>query len=184
MIAAVQSNKPPTTHVMSVARFERFFRLAASLNVDKQDLKRYSDFEVSYVHVTHGAVMNVDFDSFDVVFNCYCARLCFDGYVSASYREAMRRFRGVKVLAVQDEYDRTDVLKAAIKDLGFHIVLTCVPPDSIEYVYPRGEFPNVEFATVLTGYVPDELATNRPALVPLAQTRPRAPVLVMWATRQ
>jgi hypothetical protein len=44
MIAAVQSNKPPTTHVMSVARFERFFRLAASLNVDKQDLKRYSDF--------------------------------------------------------------------------------------------------------------------------------------------
>ena len=44
MIAAVQSNKSPTTHVMSVARFERFFRIAAGLNVDKQDLKRYSDF--------------------------------------------------------------------------------------------------------------------------------------------
>src|ERR1700741_3559519 len=44
MIAAVQSNKPPTTHVMSVAKFERFFRIAAGLDVDKQDLKRYSDF--------------------------------------------------------------------------------------------------------------------------------------------
>jgi hypothetical protein len=43
MIAAVQSNKV-AIHVMSVARFERFFRIAASLNVDKQDLKRYSDF--------------------------------------------------------------------------------------------------------------------------------------------
>src|ERR1700726_5112753 len=43
MIAAVQSNKV-ATHVMSVARFEGFFRIAASLNVDKQDLKRYSDF--------------------------------------------------------------------------------------------------------------------------------------------
>ena len=43
MIAAVQSNKV-ATHAMSVARFERFFRMAASLNVDKQDLKRYSDF--------------------------------------------------------------------------------------------------------------------------------------------
>ena len=43
MIAAVQSNKV-ATHVMSVARFERFFRIAAGLNVDKQDLKRYSDF--------------------------------------------------------------------------------------------------------------------------------------------
>jgi hypothetical protein len=30
--------------VMGVARFERFFRAAASLTVDKDDLKRYSDF--------------------------------------------------------------------------------------------------------------------------------------------
>jgi hypothetical protein len=30
--------------VMSVAKFERFFRVAASLDVDKNDLKRYSDF--------------------------------------------------------------------------------------------------------------------------------------------
>jgi hypothetical protein len=31
------------THVMGVARFERFFRAAAGLDADKQDLKRYSD---------------------------------------------------------------------------------------------------------------------------------------------
>jgi hypothetical protein len=30
--------------VMNVAKFERFFRLAAGLDVDKNDLKRYSDF--------------------------------------------------------------------------------------------------------------------------------------------
>lgn len=30
--------------VMAVARFERFFREAAGLDVDKSDLKRYSDF--------------------------------------------------------------------------------------------------------------------------------------------
>jgi hypothetical protein len=34
----------PATHVMGVARFERFFRVAAGLDVDKADLKRYSDF--------------------------------------------------------------------------------------------------------------------------------------------
>lgn len=44
MIAAVQSNQPPTSHVMSVSKFERFFRIVAGLDVDKQDLKRYSDF--------------------------------------------------------------------------------------------------------------------------------------------
>ncbi len=30
--------------MMGINRFERFFRLAASLDVDKNDLKRYSDF--------------------------------------------------------------------------------------------------------------------------------------------
>ena len=30
--------------VMGVARFERFFRVAASLDVDKDDLKRYQEF--------------------------------------------------------------------------------------------------------------------------------------------
>jgi hypothetical protein len=30
--------------VMNVSRFERFFRIAAGLDVDKADLKRYSDF--------------------------------------------------------------------------------------------------------------------------------------------
>ena len=44
MIAAVQSNTTPASHVISVAKFERFFRIAAGLDVDKQDLKRYSDF--------------------------------------------------------------------------------------------------------------------------------------------
>ncbi|MDB6160484.1 MAG: hypothetical protein JWO04_4190, partial [Gammaproteobacteria bacterium] len=29
--------------VMNIAKFERFFRLAASLDVDKEDLRRYSD---------------------------------------------------------------------------------------------------------------------------------------------
>jgi hypothetical protein len=30
--------------VMGVTKFERFFRVAAGLDIDKQDLKRYSDF--------------------------------------------------------------------------------------------------------------------------------------------
>ena len=30
--------------VMGVSKFERFFRVAASLDVDKQDLKRYTEF--------------------------------------------------------------------------------------------------------------------------------------------
>lgn len=131
--------------------------------------KRFSGFDVDYVHVTHHASMGFDFDGYDIVFHSYCARLCFEGYVSESYREHLRNFPGVKVLAVQDEYDHTDTLKAAIKDLKFDIVLTCVPQDSLEYVYPRAEFPDVEFITVFTGYVPDDFASSLPPAKPLAE---------------
>lgn len=131
--------------------------------------KRFSGFEVDYVHVTHHALMGFDFDGYDVIFHSYCSRLCFEGYVSEDYREHLRRFSGVKVLAVQDEYDHTDTLKAAIKDLKFDIVLTCVPQDSLEYVYPRADFPDVEFITVFTGYVPDDFAAKLPAPKRLAE---------------
>lgn len=36
--------------VMSVPRFERFFRVVASLEVSKQDLKRYTDFINRKIH--------------------------------------------------------------------------------------------------------------------------------------
>ncbi|WFU34352.1 DUF1931 family protein [Bradyrhizobium brasilense] len=42
MIAAVQSNQPRASLVMHMARIERFCRIVA--DVDKQDIKRYSDF--------------------------------------------------------------------------------------------------------------------------------------------
>lgn len=141
--------------------------------------KKYSGFLTQYVHVTHDALVEFDFSGFDVVFHNYCARLCFPGYVSESYRDRLRNFPGLKVLAVQDEYDRTDTLKAAIKDLGFDIVLTCVPQDSLEYVYPRSEFPNVTFITVFTGYVSDDFEASRPPAPRLSER----PVLIGYRGR-
>jgi hypothetical protein len=38
------------TDLMSVAKFERFFRAAASLDIDKEDLRRYNDFVGHKIH--------------------------------------------------------------------------------------------------------------------------------------
>ncbi len=118
-------------------------------------LSRYSEFEVSYVHVTNEAELDFDLNEFDTVFHSYCARLPFDDYVSPDYLDKLKSFRGVKLLAVQDEYDRTGTLRRAIQAIGFHAVLTCVPPAMVERIYPREMFPRTEFITVLTGYVPE-----------------------------
>jgi hypothetical protein len=44
MIAARPLEQEALPHLMGIARFERFFRIAARLDVDKEDLKRYSEF--------------------------------------------------------------------------------------------------------------------------------------------
>jgi hypothetical protein len=36
--------------LMNVSRFERFFRVAASLDIDKEDLRRYNDFVNRKIH--------------------------------------------------------------------------------------------------------------------------------------
>jgi hypothetical protein len=43
MTAAAQSDKSPTTHVMSVAKFERFFRIAAGLRQARGRAARIAD---------------------------------------------------------------------------------------------------------------------------------------------
>lgn len=131
--------------------------------------KLHSYYEVSYLHVTHGAEIDFDFDAFDAVFHSYCARFSTENYVSDSYIEALKRFRGVRLVAFQDEYEQTNALRRAVQDLQFDVVFTCVPNDGRELIYPTHAFPQTEFVPALTGYVPEGLKNRRSSWVPLAQ---------------
>jgi hypothetical protein len=132
-------------------------------------LKRYIDGEVEFIHVTNRAKLNVDLNRYDAVFQNYCARWPYVGYVCEDFAEKLANFAGPKILAVQDEYDRTAILLDAIERVGFDIVLTCVPPDQIERVYPRARYPFTKFKQVLTGYVPENLDQISSFAMPLRQ---------------
>jgi hypothetical protein len=132
-------------------------------------LKNFTNYEVDYVHVTHGAWLDFDINEYDVIFHNYCARLCFDGYVSEHYQKALMDFRGLKILAVQDDYDRTATLHRAIRRLGFHVLLTCIQSDFWPLVYPKSELPGLTIIQGLTGYVPERLLDRQFPVAPLAQ---------------
>lgn len=132
-------------------------------------ISNFTSFEVRYVHVTHGARIDFDLNEFDVLFHSYCARLCFEGYVSESYEAAVMSFRGLKLLAVQDEYDNTATLHAAIRRLGFHVLLSCIQPEFLPLVHPRSELPGVAIFQVLTGYVPERLLQRSINAKPLSE---------------
>lgn len=118
---------------------------------------RYSRNDVTYVNGTHGARLGVELDEFDAVWLNYCCRLCFPGYVGADVRRALKAYRGIKLVSVQDEYEQTEHLRQAIEELEFDVVFSVVPERARDYVYPRERFPRTEFISVLTGYVPEHL---------------------------
>jgi len=134
-------------------------------------LKNFTSYEVDYVHVTHGAWLDFDINEYDIVFHNYCARLCFDGYVSEHYQKALMNFRGLKVLAVQDDCDRTAALHRAIGRLGFHVLLTCIQSDFWPLVYPKSELPGLAIIQGLTGYMPERLLERQFCITPLADRR-------------
>src|SRR5262249_6342676 len=97
----------------------------------------------------------------DAVWMNYCAGLAFEPHYGASTPESLRRslaaYHGPKLIALQDEYDRTNRLREQLRAVGATVVLTCVPQQFLDYVYPRDMFPGVRFETVLTGYASDDL---------------------------
>lgn len=118
---------------------------------------RYSRYDVSYINGTHGARLSVELDDFDAVWLNYCCRLCYPGYVGADVRHALKAYRGIKLVSVQDEYEQTETLRQAIEELEFDVVFSVVPESARDYVYPKERFPRTEFISVLTGYVPEHL---------------------------
>jgi len=136
-----------------------------------ESFHRHSEYSVSYV--SSHAACEFDLDYFDAVLIHYSVRICFPGFLSPSFAKALRSYRGVKALMLQDEYDATDAACNAIEDLGIGVVFTCVPEPYIHAVYPRERFSHVEFVNVLTGYVPSDLS----ALPPCKPMRDRSIVI-------
>ena len=117
----------------------------------------FSSADVHYLHVTHDARPVVDLDRYDAVLLSYCVRLCIPGYVSERFLRLMDRYKGVRAIAIQDEYEAVEKERLGLDRLRPHVVLTCVPPDQREAVYPSSRYPNTSFVHVLTGYTPSHL---------------------------
>lgn len=76
-------------------------------------------------------------------------------------KRRFRDFAGVKVLMKQDENYRFREVADYVGEVGFDIVLTCLPEDEIEKVYPHDIVGNTRFVRMLTGYVTPTLRSMR-----------------------
>jgi len=151
--------------------YDSYYRYVGTIRDYLQAFLYYSRHRFWFVNATNTARCLFDLSKFDVVFIHYSVRLCLPQHIAREFSEAVRRFGGLKLLCIQDEYDHVEMTRSWIKRLGIHVVFTCVPTrEGIEKVYPSNEFPHTRFESVLTGYVA-ESAMEIPFGRPLAERK-------------
>jgi len=119
-----------------------------------QSIKTFSRHEIYYASGVRLAQQQLGLDAFDVVILHYGVRLSLESFIAPVYAESLPKFKGLKILFIQDEYDTTETARKWMERLKIDVVFTCVPPRYIETVYPRARFPSTEFINTLTGFVP------------------------------
>lgn len=119
-------------------------------------LHKYSSNCYWFSHHDENQELNIDLGRFDAVIVHYSVRLPYD-QISESARQCLSSYKGLKVLFIQDEYNNTFRAWEWISLINFDLVFTVVPSESVHLVYPPEKFPNTQFVSCLTGYVPESL---------------------------
>lgn len=120
-------------------------------------LEKFSRHAI-YIFNSKGDVSDrLDLERFDGVIIHYSLVACMDTYIGPNLRAAIRKFRGLKAVFIQDEYRWINDTTDALRDLGVHILFGCVPQEIVDEVYAPDRLPDVVRETVLTGYVPHQL---------------------------
>ncbi|MGH7199756.1 MAG: hypothetical protein ACREJB_04075, partial [Planctomycetaceae bacterium] len=134
--------------------FDDYSLHVSAIDEHLRAFQRHSSHRIAYEPATFAARCRHGLDAFDAVVIHYSIRVNRPDHLSSAFAEQFRRFQGLKVLFLQDEYDHTEFARRAIGELGVHVVWTCVPPEGIEQVYPAARFPGVRFVPTLTGHAP------------------------------
>ena len=109
---------------------------------------KYSRHKYHFISATsfgtgRNGATDLDFDCFDAVMIHYSVRLSVPEHITEAVASAVRRYRGPKLLFIQDEYENTETARWWIERLGIDTVYTNVPSHQVDFVYPRARFPAV-----------------------------------------
>lgn len=118
---------------------------------------KYSQHQVTILSNLGTLPRQVEISDFDVVVIHYSLTLALDTYVSPQTRRQLAKFKGLKIVFIQDEYRFIDRTIDAMREIGVDLVFTVMKPSEISKVYPEGALPNTRFEHILTGYVPQWL---------------------------
>ena len=153
---------------------------AATVTEYLDALLSYSKHNVHEISMLHYFPSRIDLSRFDVVITHYSLSIgpLLHHYLGNELVEQLKKFKGLKVAFLQDEYREIQTYWKNINELKWDLLFSCVPDHEIPKVYPPQKVPNLKVINVLTGYVPEALL-NHPTL-PISQR----PIDVGYRTRK
>lgn len=149
-------------------------RNAATMRDHVAALQRFSRFDVHVVNNYYPRIRGVyaratslpprvDLDAFDAVVVHYTCEFSSPTSFDPGSWDRLKRYRGLKGLFLQDEYQNVDRTVGRIREAGIDVFFTCVPESEWEKVYPSAKLPGLRRVQTLTGFVPEYLL-GRPAM--------------------
>jgi hypothetical protein len=148
--------------------------------------RRFSRHQVSTFNpkaMKHSVLL--DLDAFDVVVIHYSVVLSDPLFVAPRFLDKLRRFGGLKIQFIQDDYRWVNRAAAAARDVGISVLFTIAPEPAAGQLYDES-LPDVRRVETLTGYVPENLrnAPLRPLRDRTIDVGYRARDLPFWLGRQ
>lgn len=130
---------------------------AATIRDHVSSIKQFSAHNIYVLQILGNLPGSLKLDKFDAILIHYTLIISMDSYLSATARERLSRYAGIKAVFIQDEYRFIDRTVAALQEIKADVLFTVVPEDTVEEIYPSQKLPDLHKVTILTGYVPQEL---------------------------
>ena len=99
----------------------------------------------------------MDFNCFDALIIHYSLCVIYDHFIPEDIEKKIRRFKGLKVQFIQDDYRWVDRIVRKIDKLGIHLLYSLVGEEERAKVWGPLIDKGVTVKTTLTGYVPESL---------------------------
>ena len=123
--------------------------------------KKYSSFDVEIISSRNGLPKDINLNIYDAVIIHWSLTLITTAHLPESYiplkdQEKIRRFPGLKILFIQDEYRRVNYICDKINYLEINILFSCAPMSIATKIY-KSIKPDIQIYETLTGYMPENV---------------------------
>ena len=123
-------------------------------------LEGYSKHKIWVLSNVGDMSYKLDLDKFDVIIIHYSMCILNDNYLSATAKKRIKDYKGMKLIFVQDEYRKINLMINQLQRLDVDVLFTCFPEEEIDKIYSPVALPDVAKYNNLTGYIPERLLTD------------------------